>query len=153
MIRKTPFALVLALALASLAPAASAACSVELQGNDAMKFNLANIDVSKKCVTFEIKLRHTGKMARNVMGHNVVVSRSADMAAINADGIKAGLATEYIKPGDPRVIAHSKVIGGGENTSFVIPVGKLNATNGPYSFFCSFPGHAALMKGTITLKP
>nr|WP_238394559.1 azurin [Pseudoxanthomonas wuyuanensis] len=143
----------LTLALAGLAPAAFAACSIELEGNDAMKFNLANIDVSKKCTTFEVKLRHTGKMARNVMGHNVVVSRTADMAAINADGIKAGLATEYVKPGDARVIAHSKVIGGGESTSFVIPVGKLNAANGPYSFFCSFPGHAALMKGTVTLKP
>mgnify|MGYP003609699406 CR=1 FL=1 len=64
--------------------------------------------------------------------------------------IKAGLPNDYIKPDEARVIAHSKVIGGGETTSVKIPVAKLGA--GPYSFFCSFPGPAALMKGTLTVK-
>ena len=86
------------------------------------------------------------------MGHNVVVAKTADMKGIDADGIKAGLDANYVKAGDTRVIAHSKVIGGGESTSVKIPVAKLSG-DGPYSFFCSFPGHSALMKGTITLKP
>ena len=85
------------------------------------------------------------------MGHNVVVAKTADMKGIDSDGIKAGLAADYLKVGDTRVLAHSKVVGGGESTSWKIPVAKLGA--GPYSFFCSFPGHSALMKGTITLKP
>ena len=67
--------------------------------------------------------------------------------------MKAGLAADYIKAADARVIAHSKVVGGGESTSVVIPVAKLSATGAPLSFFCSFPGHSALMKGSITLKP
>ena len=147
MIRK----LLLASALMLGAPAAMAAtCSVDIEGNDAMKFNVANIDVSKSCKDFTINLKHTGKMAKNVMGHNVVVSSTADMAAVNSDGVKAGLAADYVKAGDTRVIAHSKIIGGGETTSVKIPVAKLGA--GPNSFFCSFPGHAALMKGTIAVK-
>ena len=147
MIRK--FLIAAALLLAT--PAAFAAtCSVNLEGSDAMKYNLSNIDVSKSCKTFTINLKHTGKLARNVMGHNVVVAKTADMHGIDADGIKAGAAADYIKPDDARVIAHSKVIGGGETTSVKIPVAKLGA--GPYSFFCSFPGHAALMKGTLTVK-
>lgn len=134
-------------------PAAMAAtCSVDVEGNDMMKFNVANIDVSKSCKDFTINLKHTGKLAKNVMGHNVVVAKTADMKGIDADGIKAGLASDYVKAGDSRVIAHSRVVGGGESTSVKIPVSKL-AGDGPYSFFCSFPGHSALMKGTITLKP
>ena len=148
MLRKILFASVLMLG----APAAMAAtCSVNLEGNDMMKFNVANIDVSKSCKDFTINLKHTGKLARNVMGHNVVVAKTADMKGIDADGIKAGLAADYVKAGDSRVVAHSKVVGGGETTSVNIPVSKLGA--GPYSFFCSFPGHSSLMKGTITLKP
>ena len=142
----------IALALFAAAPAAFAAtCSVNLEGNDAMQFNLSNIDVSKSCKTFTINLKHTGTMASEVMGHNVVVVKTADLAAVEADGAKAGLANDYIKKDDARVIAHSKVIGGGQTTSVSFPVAKLAA--GPYSFFCSYPGHAAIMKGTITLKP
>ena len=148
MIRKILLATTLMLA----APMALAAtCSADLEGNDAMKFNLSNIDVSKSCATFTINLKHTGKLAKNVMGHNVVVAKTADMKGIDTDGMKAGLATDYIKAGDTRVVAHSKVVGGGESTSLKIAVVKLGA--GPYSFFCSFPGHSALMKGTLTLKP
>lgn len=149
MLRKILFASVLMLG----APAAMAAtCSVDIEGNDQMKFNVANIDVSKSCKDFTINLKHTGKLTKNIMGHNVVIAKAADTKGIDADGIKAGLAANYVKPGDARVIASSKVVGGGESTSFKIPVSKLAGT-GPYAFFCSFPGHSALMKGTVTLKP
>ena len=139
-----------ALVLAAPVAAHAADCSVDLEGNDAMKFNKSAIEVPKSCKDFTINLKHTGKMARNVMGHNVVVSATSDMSGVNSDGVKAGLPNDYIKPDDARVIAHSKVIGGGETTSVKIPVAKLGA--GPYSFFCSVPGHAALMKGTLTVK-
>lgn len=143
----------LSAALLALAPSAFAAatCSVSLEGSDAMKYNLANIDVSKSCKTFTINFKHAGKLAKNVMGHNVVVAKTADMAGIDADGIKAGLAADYVKAGDARVVAKSKVVGGGETTTVSFSPAKL-AAGGPYSFFCSFPGHSSLMKGTITLK-
>ncbi|MEN1940635.1 azurin [Luteimonas sp. MJ246] len=147
MIRKILFASVLMLG----APAAmAAACSVDIEGNDAMKFNVANIDVSKSCKDFTINLKHTGQLPKVAMGHNVVIAATADIKGIDADGIKAGAAADYVKAGDSRVIAHSKLVGGGESTSVTFPVAKLGA--GPNSFFCSFPGHSALMKGTITLK-
>ncbi|MGH8089808.1 MAG: azurin, partial [Stenotrophomonas sp.] len=138
--------------LAAPLAAQAANCSVDLEGNDAMKFNMSNIDVSRGCKEFTINLKHVGKMARNVMGHNVVVAATADMAAINTDGAKAGLASNYVKAGDARVIAHSNVVGGGESTSISIPVAKLTGA-GPFEFFCSFPGHSAMMKGTVTVKP
>ena len=148
MFRKTLIALLLLLG----APAAMAAtCSVDIEGNDAMKYNVANIDVSRSCKDFTINLKHTGKLPKAAMGHNVVIAATSDIKGVDADGIKAGVAKGYIKPGDARVIAHSPLVGGGESTKVTFPVSKLGA--GPYSFFCSFPGHSTLMKGTITLKP
>ena len=68
-----------------------------------------------------------------------------------ADAIAAGLDNHYIKPEDERVIAFTNIIGGGEKTSVTFSVDKLKAGE-DYTFFCSFPGHIALMKGTVSLK-
>ena len=134
------------------APAAMAAtCSVDIEGNDMMKFNVASIDVSKSCKDFTINLKHVGKLPKAAMGHNVVVAATADIKGIDSDGIKAGVASNYVKADDARVIAASPLVGGGESTSVTFPVSRLDG--GPYSFFCTFPGHSALMKGTINLTP
>jgi azurin len=73
------------------------------------------------------------------------------MQAVAADGMGAGAANSYVKEGDARVIAHSKLVGGGETTSVSFPVSKIKE-GGPYEFFCSFPGHSMIMKGTITVE-
>ena len=101
--------------------------------------------------TFTVNLAHTGQMPKNVMGHNWVLSTSADMQAVLADGTAAGLDNNYLKPADARVIAHTKVIGGGEKDSVAVDVSKLKAGE-QYMFYCSFPGHAAIMKGSVELK-
>ena len=133
------------------APAAMAAtCSVDIEGNDMMKFNVASIDVSKSCKEFTINLKHVGKLPKAAMGHNVVVAATADIKGIDSDGIKAGVASNYVKADDARVIAASPLVGGGESTSVTFEVAKI--ADGGFSFFCSFPGHAALMTGTLTLK-
>ena len=135
----------------AFAPTAQAAgCSATIEGNDAMQFNVKTLEVPASCSSFEVTLKHTGQLAANIMGHNVVVSKTADVAAVNGDGMKAGADNDYVKPGDSRVIANSKVIGGGESTTFNIPVAKL-AAGEDYSFFCSFPGHFSIMQGKLTL--
>ncbi|MNR67194.1 Azurin [compost metagenome] len=55
-----------------------------------------------------------------------------------------------MKKDDARVIAHTKVIGGGQSDSVTFDVSKL-AAGTDYTYFCSFPGHFALMKGTLKL--
>ncbi len=130
---------------------AFAACSVTLDGNDAMQFDLKAIEIPATCKDFTINLTHSGKMAKNVMGHNVVITKTADMQAVANDGATAGLDKDYVKADDARVVAHSKVIGAGETASVTFDTSKL-AADGKYSFFCSFPGHWALMKGPITIK-
>ena len=131
-------------------PALAAECKATVESTDAMQFTTKSLSVPASCKQFTITLKHTGKLPRNVMGHNLVLGKTADLSAINADGMKAGLASQYVKPGDARVIAASKVIGGGETTTVNIPVGKLKAGES-YTYFCSFPGHFALMKGTLSL--
>ena len=146
MLRKILFASVLMLG----APAAMAAtCSVDIEGNDMMKYNVANIDVSKACTDFTINLKHVGKLPVVAMGHNVVIAKAADMAAVARDGMT--VAPEHVKAGDSRIVAHTRMIGGGESASVTFDVSKLKA-GGPYKFFCSFPGHLALMQGNIVAQ-
>lgn len=143
-----------AMAVASLvlaAPAFAADCSVQVEANDAMQFNTKSIDVPKSCKSFTVTLKHVGKLPKTAMGHSWVLAKTADMEAVEKDGIAAGAASNYVKSGDPRVIAATKLVGGGESATASFDVAKLKAGDA-YSFFCSFPGHAALMKGTLQVK-
>jgi azurin len=126
-------------------------CATEIEGSDAMQYNVSSIVVPSSCKDFKITLKHTGTMPVTTMGHDVVITKQSDLQAVDADGMAAGAASGYVKDGDSRVIAHTKLIGGGETTSVSFPVSKIQA-DGPYVFFCSFPGHSALMKGTISVQ-
>ena len=126
-------------------------CATEIEGTDAMQYNVSSIVVPSSCKDFKITLKHTGTMAVTAMGHDVVITKQSDMQAVDAEGMAAGAASGYVKAGDSRVIAHTSLIGGGETTSVSFPVSKIQG-NGPYVFFCSFPGHSALMKGTIGVQ-
>ncbi len=148
---------VLSIAAASLSifaasTATAQACAATVESTDQMQYNLKNIDVSKKCKEFTITLKHVGKMPKAAMGHNLAIAKTADMAAVNTDGITAGIANEYVKPKDTRVLAYTKMIGGGETTTTTLKVSALNDKDA-YAFFCTFPGHASLMKGTLKLVP
>jgi azurin len=129
---------------------AAAACSTNVEVTEAMAYTVKNIDVPKSCKDFTVNLKVNGTMAKAVMGHNIVISKEADKEAIITDGGTAGLASNYLKAKDARVVAGSSVIGGGETTSVKFKVKKLNAKE-KYVFFCSFPGHGAIMKGVVNL--
>jgi azurin len=148
--RVSKIALVLALLGAAAGAQAAQNCAIKLKGNDAMQFDLKSATVSASCPKITIELVHTGKLAAGVMGHNVVVSRSADVNGVNAAGMKAGAAAGYVPRGDARVVAATPVIGGGASTKASFPGSRLQA-GGDYSFYCSFPGHAALMKGKLVV--
>lgn len=143
--------LLIATSLMFASSSAFAACSVDIDGNDAMQFNVKAIEIPSTCKDFTINLTHSGKMAKNVMGHNVVVTKTADMQGVANDGVAAGIDKAYVKVDDARVIAHTKVIGAGETATVTFDTSKL-AADGKYSFFCSFPGHWSIMKGTIAIK-
>lgn len=129
----------------------AAECSVDVDSTDQMSFSTKAIEIDKSCKEFTVNLKHSGSLPKNVMGHNLVISKEADMSSIATDGLSAGIDKDYLKEGDARVIAHTKVIGAGETDSLKVDVSKLDPAE-KYGFFCSFPGHISMMKGTVTLK-
>lgn len=148
-IRRNTLALAAACVLAGPVLAAGP-CEAEIDSTDAMQFTKATLAVPASCKQFKLTLKHVGKLPKAAMGHNWVLAKTADMAGVASDGIAAGLPNDYLKPGDARVIAATKVIGGGESASVSFDVAKLKAGEA-YSYFCSFPGHSAIMKGQLTL--
>ncbi len=138
-----------ALAITPRAHAADA-CKVEISGNDMMQFDKQSLAVPATCKDITVTLHHTGKLAKDVMGHDWVLVSTPDVAAVASAGIGAGIANTYIQPGDKRVLAHTSIIGGGETTSVTFPTAALKA-GGSYSYLCTFPGHSALMHGTFKI--
>ncbi|MCU1723607.1 MULTISPECIES: azurin [unclassified Pseudomonas] len=147
------FAKFVAVSLLTVASAQvmAADCKVTVDSTDQMSFNTKEIAIDKSCKQFTVELTHSGNLPKNVMGHNLVISKAADMQPIATDGLSAGIDKDYLKEGDTRVIAHTKVIGAGEKDAVTFDVSKL-AAGESYGFFCSFPGHISMMKGTIVLK-
>ena len=129
---------------------AANACEINIDSTDAMTFSTKEIAVPKTCKDFTINLKHTGKMPKSIMGHNLVITKEDDKDAVLEDGGKAGMPSDYVKVKDTRVIAFTKIIGGGETSTAKFAVNKLNAKD-TYLFFCSFPGHAFGMKGGVKL--
>ncbi len=125
-------------------------CAVTVDSTDSMTFDTQAIEVSKSCKTFTVKLTHSGSLPKAVMGHNWVLTKASDFRGVASDGMTAGAESDYVKPGDERVIAHTKLIGGGETDSVSFDVAKLSAGES-YEFLCSFPGHVSMMKGTLKL--
>jgi len=126
-------------------------CELTIDSNDQMKYDKDSLTVSSECSEVTLTLTHSGSMAVEQMGHNWVLANSGDVQAIARDGIGAGLDNEYLKPGDERVIAATEQIGGGESTSITFSLDGLEA-GGDYEFFCSFPGHVAMMRGEFIIE-
>jgi len=125
-------------------------CKTEIEGNDAMQFNKAEISVPASCKEFTVTLKNVGKLPKIAMGHNWVLTKTADMKEVAKDGIAAGIDKDHIKPGDTRILAHTKLLGAGESDSVTFSTDILKAGES-YSYLCTFPGHEALMKGTLKM--
>lgn len=138
--------------LYALTPAAFAkTCSVDIEGNDSMQFNKQTIAIAADCKEVKLTLKHTGKLPVAAMGHNWVLTTTADFDAVANAGVSAGQANHYVPKGDARVLAATNLIGGGETTSITFSTSKLKK-GGDYTFFCSFPGHWSIMKGKLTFN-
>ena len=151
MIRTNVFSAVLVFAAMGLASGVASAktCDVTVESNDAMKFNLSSIPIAADCTEVQLTLKHVGKLPVTAMGHNWVLAETKDFQAVATAGTAAGAAAGYLPKGDPRIIANTKLIGGGETATVRFPTSKLKK-GGDYTFFCSFPGHWTVMKGKLS---
>ena len=142
-------ALVAVPALLFSAPAAAQdGCKLEITGNDQMQYDKKELAVPASCKEVTVTLHHAGQLPAAAMGHNWVLVNTPDLAAVANAGMGAGLPNDYIAAGDKRVIAHTKVVGGGQTQSVTFSTAALKA-GGDYSYLCTFPGHNALMRGKL----
>lgn len=120
---------------------------ITIESNDAMQYSTNELRATAGEIT--LTLKHTGKMEKAVMGHNLVVLKMG--TDVNAYGAKAADAkdTDYIPASESAaVVAHTKLIGGGESDTVTFTISE----PGTYDYICSFPGHLALMKGKLIVE-
>lgn len=134
-------------ALPSLASAAPR--TVTITANDQMQFNLKEITAAPG-ETIVLKLNNVGKLPKAAMGHNWVLFAplsDGELQKLLMDAMKN--APDYLPKDRSSVLAHTKVIGGGESDTitFTAPTKP-----GNYPFYCSFPGHFSMMKGKLIVK-
>jgi azurin len=126
------------------------ACSFDIEVGDALKYSVTAIEASSDCESVTINLKHTGTLPAVAMGHNWVLTSSSDFQSVAKAGVGAGLPGNYLPADDPRIIASTKIIGGGESASVTFSLEGMDAA-GDYTFFCSFPGHWGIMKGPFKI--
>ena len=129
-------------------PAMAQTCEATIEGNDAIRFNLSQINIPERCQQFTVHLKHVGKLPKMAMGHNWVLTRKQDLPGVIKDAMAAGAAKDYLDPTDPRILAYTAAIGGGQQTSVTFPTDRLKPGE-EYVFFCSYGAHHVLMQGLL----
>jgi azurin len=126
-------------------------CELNVNATDLMRFEQQTLQVQAQCTEVQVTLHHTGKLPASAMGHNWVLTKTGDIASVANAGMNAGAANNYQKPGDTRIVAATKLIGGGESTLVRFSTAQLQS-GASYSYFCSAPGHYSIMKGRFVLN-
>lgn len=123
------------------------AVTLTIAGDDQMKFDKDLLTV-KAGQEVTLILTHPGTMTKEAMGHNwVLLKKGVDMQEFAMEAITAK-DNAYIPSGTNAVIAHTDLIGGGEETKITFTAPK----KGTYQFLCTFPGHFATMNGKFVVE-
>ncbi len=120
---------------------------ITLTGNDQMQYDQVYLKV-KAGSTVKLTLKHVGSMAKTVMGHNFVLLKKGTNMATFAQEAVAAKDNDYIPEGSDAVIASTKMLGGGEETTIEFAAPE----KGTYDYLCSFPGHYGVMKGKLVVE-
>ena len=123
---------------------------ITITGNDTMQFDLKSFEV-KAGEKVELTFKNVGKIPKIAMGHNLVVLKKGISAvAFGQKAMGAGANATNALPDSVKgdTIAATKLLGPDETEtiSFTAPEA------GDYEYVCTFPGHFALMRGTMKVK-
>ena len=69
-------------------------CQLTINATDQMRFEQQTLQVDSKCTEVQVTLHNTGKMPANVMGHDWVLTKTSDVAAVANAGMSAGIANK-----------------------------------------------------------
>ena len=121
--------------------------TIALEGTDQMKFNKDLFRV-KAGEEVELTFKNVGTLPKESMGHNVVILKpGVDVATFGAEATSAA-DNDYIpKTSLTSIVAHSKLLGPGEEDKI-----KFTLDKGVYTYICSFPGHFGIMHGKIVAE-
>ncbi len=137
-----------AVAFPAAANAADKVCKLAITGTDMMQYDKKELDVAGDCTSVELTLTHGGKLPKEAMGHNWVLVNASDLNSVANGGMSAGPANNYVTPGDKKVLASTKIVGGGETTKVTFSTSVLKK-GGSYMYLCTFPGHNSVMRGVL----
>lgn len=130
------------------ASAADKVCKLAITGTDLMQYDKKELEVAGDCTSVELTLTHGGKLPKEAMGHNWVLVNAPDLSAVANSGMSAGIANNYVAAGDKKVLASTKIVGGGETTTVTFSTSILKK-GGSYMYLCTFPGHNSAMRGVL----
>jgi azurin len=81
------------------------------------------------------------------MPHNFVLLKPGSSTDdIGAAGIQAGESKNYV-PDSPAIIKATAILQAGKSEKITVELEP-----GDYPYLCSYPGHASMMKGVLTVK-
>ncbi|MBI5566032.1 MAG: multicopper oxidase domain-containing protein [Chloroflexi bacterium] len=98
----------------------------------------------------KIKLKFSNNTnPKDEVGHNWVLVKPGQEASVVANGKAAGDGKDWLDSDDPGIIAHTRLIEGGQSVTI-----RFDAPPpGTYTYLCTFPDHyAAGQKGTLIIK-
>ena len=117
-----------------------------INSNDLMKFDQNELRVFEG-QKITLTLNHTGKMSKEIMGHNFVLLKKETNLNDFAQRAMLARENEYIPDGN-ETIAYTKMIGGGESDTITFTAPE----KGSYTYICTFPGHYGLMRGVLIVS-
>ncbi len=140
------------------APAASSASGTvgadgvrtfQISGDDKMLFNVKELSATAG-EKLKVEFVNSGTLPKQAMSHNWVLLKTMSDADIATFATAASAKpTEFMPDDVSKVLAHTKMLGPGEKDSISF---NAPAEPGTYPYICTFPGHYALMRGTLTVK-
>jgi len=122
--------------------------TIRLRAGENMRFDneLFKVRTGKKIILI---FTNTGARSATSMTHNVVVLVKGTDIADFGDAVHNAKNEQYVPASvAPLVIAHTKMVGGGDSDQIAFTM----AQPGVYDYICSFPGHWGTMQGKIVAE-
>ncbi|MEM9303444.1 MAG: azurin [Pseudomonadota bacterium] len=125
-------------------------CNVTIKVRDSIAFSTTELSVPSTCSEVSVTLEHIGQMPKTAMGHNWVLLPADDLQEIAMAAMTATAESSYIPEGEDRIVAYTKIIGGGESDTVTFSLSDLEEGT-EYAYVCTFPGHWSVMRGKFTV--
>lgn len=138
-------------AVAPIVAADGDACALAISAGDNIAYSTNEMSVPASCDAVTVTITHTGNLPAAAMGHNWVLIPADAAEAIGMAGMSTGLENNFLPADDDRIVAATKIVGGGESASVTFSLADL-ADGTDYAYICTFPGHWSIMKGTFTVS-